>query len=228
MVSVYSRIVPQHTWPRHEQREFPSFTGVYSRAVRSNHMCAMPKRRHRMSEQPLLRLALARGRRINCESGRWISYADIDPSNTSIIDKLISPIGLTRKLSGYRWAPMFASPMGEDEIAQPIQPHLLPPTFSSNNSIIVWQNQVITRMTRPTYIGRMMRILEVDPRNATRSRSPPRTEKFTSSRRTRTALGVRSARSGTARLARRLGQLADPHCGRRGSSGPGRPVSRLR
>jgi GNAT superfamily N-acetyltransferase len=56
----------------------------------------------------------------------WISHADIDASNISIVDKLIAPIGLARRASGTRWAPMVASPMGEDKIGQPMQP----PTYS--------------------------------------------------------------------------------------------------
>jgi len=75
------------------------------------------------------KLADELGRRLKM----WISHADIDALNVSIIDKLIAPIGLARKASGYRWAPMFASPVGEDEIRQPIQP----PTYSRPRSPLI-------------------------------------------------------------------------------------------
>ena len=81
----------------------------------------------------LEKLAVALG----CRLKIWISYADVDPSNISIIDKLIAPIGLTRKVSGYRWAPAFASPAGEDEIGQPIQPPTYSrPRVSSDSSLV--------------------------------------------------------------------------------------------
>jgi GNAT superfamily N-acetyltransferase len=70
---------------------------------------------------------------LGCRLKMWISYADVDTLNISIIDKLIAPIGLARKASGYRWAPMFASPVGEDEIGQPIQP----PTYSRPRSPLI-------------------------------------------------------------------------------------------
>jgi len=67
---------------------------------------------------------------LGCRLKMWISHADIDAANMSIIDKLIAPFGLARKVSAYRWAPMLASPIGEDEIGQSIQP----PTYSRPRS----------------------------------------------------------------------------------------------
>ena len=67
---------------------------------------------------------------LGCELKMWISHADIDASSISAIDKLIAPIGLERKVSGYRWAPAFASPVGEAEIGQPVEP----PTYSRPRS----------------------------------------------------------------------------------------------
>lgn len=67
---------------------------------------------------------------LGCRLKMWISQADIDVANMSIIDKLIAPFGLARKVSAYRWAPMLASPIGEDEIGQSIQP----PTYSRPRS----------------------------------------------------------------------------------------------
>ena len=43
----------------------------------------------------------------------WISYADIEPSNLAIVDRLIGPIGLVRSSSSERWAPMYASSHNE-------------------------------------------------------------------------------------------------------------------
>jgi GNAT superfamily N-acetyltransferase len=42
----------------------------------------------------------------------WISYPDSDSSNLSIVEKLISPLGLSIIPSGQRWAPLVASPKG--------------------------------------------------------------------------------------------------------------------
>ena len=85
-----------------------------------------PTFRHQGYGKGLLRSLEKLAGELGCRLKMWISHADIDASNISIIDKLIAPIGLARKVSRYRWAPMFASPMGEDEIGQPTQP----PTYS--------------------------------------------------------------------------------------------------
>jgi GNAT superfamily N-acetyltransferase len=81
-----------------------------------------PTFRHQGYGKGLLRSLEKRADELGCILKMWISHADIDASDISIIDKLISQIGLARKVSGYRWAPMVASPMGEHEIGQPIQP----------------------------------------------------------------------------------------------------------
>lgn len=43
----------------------------------------------------------------------WISFADVDPSNLLLIQKLTTPLGLSLKPSGVRWAPLVASPGGQ-------------------------------------------------------------------------------------------------------------------
>lgn len=85
-----------------------------------------PTFRHQGYGKGLLRSLEKLAGELGCKLKVWISYADIDASNISIIDKLIAPIGLARKVSGQRWAPMLASPIGEDEMGQPTQP----PTYS--------------------------------------------------------------------------------------------------
>ncbi len=67
---------------------------------------------------------------LGCGLKMWVSHADIDASNIAIVDKLIAPIGLVRKVSGNRWAPMVASPVGEDEIGE----RIVPPTYSRPRS----------------------------------------------------------------------------------------------
>lgn len=59
-------------------------------------------------------------RELECKLKMWISHADIDASNISIIDKLIAPFGLARKASPYRWAAQLAGLVGDDEMGQPI------------------------------------------------------------------------------------------------------------
>jgi GNAT superfamily N-acetyltransferase len=41
----------------------------------------------------------------------WISFADTAPQNLKVIEKLISPVGLSIQASGVRWAPLVASPV---------------------------------------------------------------------------------------------------------------------
>ena len=59
---------------------------------------------------------------LGCKIKIWISHADVDAANVAIIDRLIEPIGLNRRMSSNRWAPMVASPDSEDEIGPTIQP----------------------------------------------------------------------------------------------------------
>jgi GNAT superfamily N-acetyltransferase len=46
----------------------------------------------------------------------WISYADTEPSNLAIVDRLITPLGLRRSSSNRRWAPMYASLQNDQNI----------------------------------------------------------------------------------------------------------------